>query len=135
MKKQDRLFVYETFESLGKIEELCSAVSFFFSDIYDIENTFGRTSKYANISRHTIFMAIERSKTLTIDILRKIDIIEQNKIMTKTEDLKTLISGMLSTIESIEADYENKNYDGIVKKLEVIGNKCSEIKDAFKRKV
>jgi len=134
MNRSYRLFVYETFENIGRIEEICSTISFYFSDIYDIEKSFGKRSKYATISKQTIFLAIERSKSLAADTARKIEILEENKII-KTGDFQLLVQELIAMIANMEKDYRNEKYEGIVRKLRALGEKCSDIKEKIKSKV
>jgi len=134
MKTSHRVFIYETFEDFGKLEEICSSIPFYFSDIYDIEKSFGKHSKYATISKQIIFLIIQRSKSLATDILRNLDILEENKIV-KTADLQILVQDLLGIIKNIESDYRNGNYNGILKKIKILAEKCSDINQKFKRKV
>ena len=134
MKKPYRLLIYDIFENLGRIEELCMSVSFYFSKIYDIEADFYKRSKYARISKQVVFLTIQRSSSMVHEILHKIDMLEQNDIV-KSEKLKPSILEIQEMIKSVERDYKQENYEGIVKQLEIIGDKCASIKDKFKRKV
>ena len=134
MEKPYRLLVYDIFENLGRIEELCMSVSFYFSKIYDIEADFYKRSKYARISKQVVFLTIQRSSSMVHEILHKIDMLEQNGIV-KSEKLKPSILEIQEMVKTIERSYKQENYEGIVKQLEIIGDKCATIKDKFKRKV
>jgi len=134
LKKPYRLLVYDIFENLGRIEELCMSVSFFFSKIYDIEADFYKRSKYARISKQVVFLTIQRSSSMVFEILHKIDMLEQNGIV-KSEKLKPSILEIQEIVKDVERDYKHENYEGIVKKLEVIGDRCASVKGKFKRKV
>jgi len=122
--------VYEIFENLGRIEEICASVSFYFSKIYDLEKNFGNRSKYATISRQTVFLAIQRSNSMMLEIIRKMEIVRQNKII-KTDNIEPLISEIHDRIESIKKSYSQEKYEGIVKQLGEIGDKCNETKIVF----
>lgn len=133
MKKPYRLLVYDIFENFGRIEELCMSVSFYFSKIYDIEADFYKRSKYARISKQVVFLTIQRSNSIVHEILHKIDMLEQNGVI-KSEKLE-ILKEIQEMVKAVERDYKQENYEGIVKKLEVIGGKCATIKDKLKRKV
>jgi hypothetical protein len=134
MKKPYRLLVYDIFENLGRIEELCMSVSFYFSKIYDIEADFYKRSKYARISKQVVFLTIQRSSSMVHEILHKIDMLEQNGIV-KSEKLKPSIFEIQELVKVVERAYKQESYEGIVKQLEVIGDKCATVKDKFKKKV
>ena len=78
MKKSYRMVVYDILENLGRIEELCLSVSFYFSKIYDIEADFHKRSKYARISKQVVFLAIQRSNSMIREIISKTETLEQN---------------------------------------------------------
>ena len=134
MRKSYRMLVYDIFENLGRIEELCLSISFYFSKIYAVEKDFYKRSKYARISRQVVFLAIQRSNSMVHEILHKIDMLEQYGLI-KNNDLKSAILDIQDAIKSVERDYRNERYEGIVKQLEIIGDKCSETKDKFRRKI
>jgi hypothetical protein len=131
MKKLDRSLFNETIENLGRIQELSEFVSFFFSKMYAIEKDFYRTSKYARISRHVVFLAIQKSKSRVLDILHKVGIYEQNRIAVD-EQLKSSAIEIRDMVKTLEKDYYRENYEGMVKQLEIIGNKCIAAKDKLK---
>ena len=80
MKRSQRKFAYGILESLARIEEISSSTSFFLSKIFELETSLGKRSKYAVISRQLVFLAIIRSNTLVSEIMRSVDIAEQNGI-------------------------------------------------------
>lgn len=132
MKKSYRIFIYEIFENLGRIEELCTSISFYFSKIYDIEKNLDKRSKYVNISKQAIFLAIQRSNYITLEIIRKIDILQQNKII-KADKFQDTISELQNMIKLIERSYKNEEYEGIVDKLKEIGERSAGIKNNFQK--
>ena len=131
MKKPYRMLVYDIFETLSRIEEVCTFTSFYFSKIYkDID--FKNISKYARISKLLVFLAIQRSKSMASEILREIDILEQNGIMVD-EKLKSPVIEILEMVKSVEKEYRQENYGNMIKQLNYIGKKCKPIKDSFER--
>ncbi|MBS3050855.1 MAG: hypothetical protein J4400_01780 [Candidatus Aenigmarchaeota archaeon] len=67
---------------------------------------------------------------MMLEIIRKMEIVRQNKII-KTDNIEPLISEIHDRIESIKKSYSQEKYEGIVKQLGEIGDKCNETKIVF----
>jgi predicted DNA-binding protein YlxM (UPF0122 family) len=132
MKKSYNLVVYDISENLGRIEELCMDMSFYFSKIYDIEKDFCKRTKYSNISKQVVFLTIQRSNSMIIEIMHKMNMLESNKRIVD-EQLKSSILEIQNMIKSIEKNYDQRNYGGMIKQLEDIGNKSATLKNRFKK--
>jgi hypothetical protein len=126
MKRAERALKHDIFEDLVRIEETSNLISNFFSKIWDIEKDLGKNSKYAWISRNALFLAIQRSKSMAADILRKIDVMHQNGIK-RTEKLEELALELKNSIMPLEIMYNDDKFDGMVKKLNEVGKIASKI--------
>lgn len=132
MRKSSKIMFYELFENMGRIEEICISLSYYFSAIHNNEKKFGKRAKYATVSQQAIFLAIQRSKSLAKEIKRNIEIMKENEIIDENIGLENAISELIEMTLAIERDYANERFSGITKKLEKIGEKANEIKYAFK---
>jgi len=126
MKRAERALKHDIFEDLVRIEETSNLISNFFSKIWDIEKDLSKNSKYAWISRNALFLAIQRSKSMAADILRKIDVMHQNGIK-RTEKLEELALELKNSIMPLEIMYNDDKFDGMVKKLNEVGKIASKI--------
>jgi hypothetical protein len=131
MNRAFKLSVIEVYENLAKIEEICRSISFFFSKIYDMESDFSKTSRLANLSKQVVFLAIQRSKTLSSEVGNKLCLLEEHGICI-TGDAGMLMESVVSSVTNIENRYNQGDYEGIIKDLESIGSKCLEIKEALR---
>jgi hypothetical protein len=123
--KSNKILLIKIFENLGRIEELAKSISFFFTNIYNVESEFGKRKKYATIAKQIIFLVIQRSNSIIWHIFNSIDKLKQAEI---SDSLKNNISELQSLIKSIENDYEKGKYKGITEKLKEIGVKSEKIK-------
>jgi hypothetical protein len=115
-------------ENLAKVEELCTSLSFYFSKIYDIEDSFDKRSKYACISKQIVFLAIQRAKLLLSAVEKRIHIMNENDILTeKIPDGS--IAKLIKMVNDAENAYNSGRYVGIVAGLKDIGRNCSKIRN------
>jgi hypothetical protein len=121
-------------EILVRIEEMCLSISFYFTKIYSLESDLGKRSKYAYVAKHTIFLAIQRSKFLALDFLRRIETHEQYNGI-RNDDVIRMMASIVNRIELIESDYKQEKYAGIVGKLEAIGVECSKVRHSYEERV
>ena len=77
---------------------------------------------------------IEELCSLLLETLRKIGMLEQDGVV-RNGQLKSSVGEMHGMIKAIERNYRHENYDGIVKQLGLIGDRCASIKDEFRRKL
>jgi len=128
--RSQRIFVYGIFEDLARIEEICNSLSFYLSKMYDMEPLFGRRSKYAVIAKQAVFLAIQRSNSLSTDIMRRVDTCEQNGILAVSH-MKEPFSELDKMVKMLERDYYQKRFGGILDRLKKIGDKAGTLKDEF----
>jgi hypothetical protein len=131
MNRAFKLSVIEVFENLAKIEELCESISFFFTRIYDMESSLSKRRRYAFVSRHVVFLAIQRAKLLSSETMSGIRSLEEHGILISC-GAEELIEGVIASVARIERSYNGGHYEGMIKDVKNLGLKCQEIKQTFK---
>ena len=109
MMKAYGISIIEILESLAKAEEMCISVSFYFSKIYDIEDSFDRRSKYAYIAKQIVFLSIQGAKHLVSEAAKLIRLMNENDI-AGAKQIESSVASLVVFIEDTEDAYMHASY-------------------------
>jgi len=119
-------------ENVIRTEEILSTVVYFFTDLYNIENEFKKRMKYAFISKLFVFLSFQRSKSHMHNVYRWLEIL-LNKELIKDVTLKEKVAEIEKRLETVESNYNQEKYIGIIKELKSIDYECIKLKEDVKQ--
>lgn len=119
-------------ENVIRTEEILSTVVYFFTDLYNIENEFKKRMKYAFISKLFVFLSFQRSKSHMHNVYRWLEIL-LNKELIKDVTLKEKVAEIEKRLETVESNYNQEKYVGIIKELKSIDSECIRLKEDVKQ--
>jgi uncharacterized protein YjgD (DUF1641 family) len=119
-------------ENVIRTEEILSTVVYFFTDLYNIENEFKKRMKYAFISKLFVFLSFQRSKSHMHNVYRWLEIL-LNKELIKDVTLKEKVAEIEKRLETVESNYNQEKYVGIIKELKSIDSECIKLKEDVKQ--
>jgi hypothetical protein len=119
-------------ENVIRTEEILSTVVYFFTDLYNIENEFKKRMKYAFISKLFVFLSFQRSKSHMHNVYRWLEIL-LNKELIKDVTLKEEVAKIEKGLETVESNYNQEKYVGIIKELKSIDSECIRLKEDVKQ--
>jgi len=124
--------INDILENIIRTGEVLSTVVYFFTDLYDIENEFKKRMKYAFISKLFVFLSFQRSKSHMHNAHRWLEIL-LNKGLIKDVTLMNKVAEIEERLKTVEDNYNQEKYVGIIKELKSIDSECVKLKEDVKQ--